>query len=83
EGKGSVDPAAAARVIDEDQGRLSMAQMAHCRCRYLTQGYIIGCAEFVREASKALAPLRKRPIRPKPVEDTGCDGMSVFPGMHR
>ncbi|MFP4352218.1 MAG: hypothetical protein ACLFTU_05215, partial [Puniceicoccaceae bacterium] len=82
EGKGSVDPAAAARVIEQERGRLSMAEMVHCKCRYLTQGYIIGCAEFVREVSRPLEARRKRPIRPKPVEGAGADGLTVFPGMH-
>ncbi|MFP4357690.1 MAG: hypothetical protein ACLFSZ_04520, partial [Puniceicoccaceae bacterium] len=82
EGKGSVDPAAAARVIEREQGRLPMADILRCKCRYLTQGYIIGCSEFVREVSKPLEAYRKRPIRPKPVEGAAWDGLNIFPGMH-
>ncbi|MFP4352816.1 MAG: hypothetical protein ACLFTU_08295, partial [Puniceicoccaceae bacterium] len=73
--------AAAARVIEEERGRLPMAEVLRCRCRYLTQGYIIGCAEFVREVSRPLEAHRKRPIRPKPVEGAEWDGLNVFPGM--
>ncbi len=40
-------------------------EIVRCRCRYLTQGDIIGCAEFLREATRPLQPHRKRPIRPQ------------------
>jgi len=81
EGKGSVDPATASRVIEQERGKLSIPEILHCKCRYLTEGYIIGCREFVREVSEPLERNRKRPIRPKPMEGADWDGLTVFPGM--
>ena len=81
EGKNSIDPATASRVIEQEQGKLSMPEVLRCKCRYLTQGYIIGSREFVREASEPLQPYRKRPIRPKPMEGADWDNLAVFPGV--
>ena len=58
EGKDSVDPATASRVIEQERGKLSIPEILHCKCRYLTEGYIIGCREFVREVSE---PLQRNP----------------------
>ena len=81
EGKADIDPATAARVIERERGKLPNSEVLLCKCRYLTDGFIIGCREFVLEASKPLRDNRKRPIRPKSIEGADWDGLSVFPGM--
>ena len=50
-----------------------------CRLRYLTDGYVLGFAEDVKEAARLLKGLRKKPARPKPAGP--LEGLAVFPGM--
>ena len=54
EGKASLDPRQARKVIDEDRGKLPLHQLLRCRLRYLTDGYVLGSEEFVKEAAKPL-----------------------------
>ena len=80
-GKEAIDPGVAKRVIEREKGKLSIPQILRCQCRYLTEGYIIGCREFVLEAARPLERNRNRPIRPKPMEGPDWEGLNVFPGM--
>ena len=80
EGKASLDPRQARKVIDGDRGKLPLHELLRCRLRYLTDGYVLGSEEFVKEASKPLEGLRKKPVRPKPAGP--LEGLAVFPGMH-
>ena len=79
EGKAGIDPAAAARVIDGEDGKLSMPEALRSRCRYLTGSLAIGSLSFISEALRPLESRRKRPIRPKPMEGADWDGLNVFP----
>ncbi len=81
EGKAAIDPAAAARVIDGEGGRLSMPEVLRSRCRYLSDSLVIGSRGFISEALKPLESRRKRPIRPQPMEGADWDGLNVFPKM--
>ena len=81
EGKAGIDRAAAARVIGEEGGRLSIPEVIRSRCRYLCDSLVIGSRSFVFEAVKPLESRRKRPIRPQPMEGADWDGLNVFPGM--
>ena len=81
EGRTSIDPAIAARVIDEEGGKLSMPIVLRSRCRYLSGSLVIGSRSFVSEVLKPLESRRKRPIRPQPMEDGDWEGLNVFPKM--
>ena len=81
EGKAGIDPAAAARVIDEDGGGLSMPAVLRSRCHYLSDSLVIGSRKFISEALKPLASRRKRPIQPQPMEGADWEGLNVFPKM--
>mgnify|MGYP006269154891 CR=1 FL=1 len=52
--------------------------MLRCRLRYLTDGYVLGSEELVKEAAKPLETLCKKPVRPKTAGP--LEGLPVFPG---
>ncbi|MFP4357482.1 MAG: hypothetical protein ACLFSZ_03460, partial [Puniceicoccaceae bacterium] len=81
EGKAAIDPAAAARVIDEEGGRLSMPAALRMRCRYLSDSLVIGSRNFISEALKPLESRRRRPVEPQPLEGRDWEGLNVFPKM--
>jgi len=82
EGKAGIDPAAAARVIDKEGGKLSMPQVLRRRCRYLSDSLVIGSRSFISETLQPFESLRKRPIRPQPIMEGGdWEGLSIFPKM--
>ena len=79
EGKAGIDSATAARVIDEEGGKLSIPELIRSRCRYLSDSLVIGSRDFISEALQPLESRRKRPIRPQPMEGGDWEGLNVFP----
>ena len=64
EGKASLDPRQARKVIDGDRGKLPLHELLRCRLRYLTDGYVGDPGSSSREAATPLEGLRKKPVRP-------------------
>lgn len=82
EERSSIDPADAKRVLEEEKGRLGLATLLRCKVRYLTDGYVFGSPDFVRDAAEPLKARRAKPVRPRRTPWSALRGLCVFPGMH-
>jgi hypothetical protein len=65
----------------EDSGQGEGTFPLRGRLQYISDSYVLGSEEFVKEASKSLEGLRKKPVSPKPAGP--AEGLAIFPGMHR
>jgi len=72
----------ALEVLDRG-GKLPLPVLLRCRVRYLTEGKVLGSAEFVAEHLEREKALRKNPPVPKPMQ--GCDwgGLTVGKGCRK
>jgi putative transposase len=75
----------ALKVLDQEDGHLPMAVMLRCRVRYLTDGAILGSAEFVRGFTGAWQMERGRKHPPKVNAMKGSDwgDLAVIQGLRR
>jgi REP element-mobilizing transposase RayT len=91
-GKGSVSSEGAAidrekalKVLEQEDGVLSKAEILRCRIRYFTDGAILGSAEFVRDCSDSWQSARQRRYPPKVNVMRGADwgDLAVIQGLRR
>ena len=75
----------ALQVLDQEDGHLPKAVMLRCRVRYLTDGAILGSAEFVRGFTVAWKMERGRKHPPKVNVMKGADwgDLAVIQGLRR
>jgi len=80
EGKVPISRKEAVRVLEKDRGKLPLAVVLRCRVRYLTDGAILGTAEFVRRQLEAHPPPKRKPT-PRPMKGADWKGLAVSTGI--
>jgi putative transposase len=75
----------ALKVLDQEDGHLPMAVMLRCRVRYLTDGAILGSAEFVRgfTGSWQMERGRKHPPKVNAMKGSDWGDLAVIQGLRR
>jgi putative transposase len=75
----------ALKVLDQEDGHLPMAVMLRCRVRYLTDGAILGSADFVRgfTGSWQMERGRKHPPKVNAMKGSDWGDLAVIQGLRR
>lgn len=73
EQKMSIDHAEADRVLKQEAGGLSQAELLRCRVRYFSEGVVLGSAEFVRRHAPHWQRVSQRSKPAHPVAISGFD----------